>query len=96
MRFSFPQVNTTNRVMENESKALCSTVLLLAGTYAICILPAAHKCGNLSYITTAHERHHLKKKTEILIRSAPGVACHSVAPGDQLVEGGYLLNLYSL
>ena len=47
MTFSFPQVNTTKRVMKNGSEALCSTDLFIASTYAICILPAAHKCGNI-------------------------------------------------
>jgi hypothetical protein len=83
-------------MMKNGSEALRSTVLFLAGTYAISILPAAHKCGNLSYITTAHECHYVKTEIEVDPGVAPGVACHSVASGDQLVEGGYLLNLYSL
>gem|GEM_PF-5038965 len=32
MTFSFPQVNTTNRVMKNGFEALRSTELFLAGT----------------------------------------------------------------
>ena len=88
MTFSFPQVNTTKRVMKNGSKALRSTDLFIAGTYAISILPPHYKCRNLSYIPTAHECHYVKTEIEVEPGIAPGVACHSVASGDQLVEGG--------
>ncbi len=55
--------------MQNRSEALCSTVLLLAGTYASSILPAAYKHGNLSYITSLYERHHLETEVEIAARA---------------------------
>jgi len=47
-------------------------------------LPASYKCRNLSYITTLHERHHLETQVEVAARAVARVACHSLAPVDQL------------
>jgi len=51
-------------------------------------LAVRHKHGNLSFIAYLYERHHFETETEVAARAVARVACHSLAPGDQLAEGG--------